>query len=208
VSTRLKDNTRLMVMIGDVIRANQDEAGPNALARAILDVVEREVPLAPVVRPPTEKLVRHRVPAFFEAKGEKCETRVADRSEMLGLLRAKLVEETEELVEAIDSGSMPRVIEEAVDLWEVLDVIRAQCGAAAFEAMKNTKADQRGTFHQGIVLNLAPPVPMVLLCPKCGGQHVDRGVWASTRIHRTHLCERCGETWKPYAYATVGVERV
>jgi predicted house-cleaning noncanonical NTP pyrophosphatase (MazG superfamily)/predicted RNA-binding Zn-ribbon protein involved in translation (DUF1610 family) len=202
----LRDDTRLMVLIGDVIRNYGDEAGPNALARSILDVVEREVPIEHPVRPQTEKLVRHRVPQWFEAHGEKCETRVADSKEMLGLLRAKLVEETEELCEAIDSGVKALVIGEAVDLWEVVDTIRELLGAKLFDAIKVTKAADRGTFHRGIVLKLGTPVPMVLNCPKCGGQHIDRGVWSSTRVHRTHLCEHCGETWKPFEYATVGVE--
>jgi predicted house-cleaning noncanonical NTP pyrophosphatase (MazG superfamily) len=157
--------------------------------------------------PPTEKLVRHRVPAFFEAEGERCETRVADRSEMLGLLRTKLIEETEELVEAIGADSRRGMLEEAVDLWEVIDALRAELGSEVFDALRTAKFHDRGSFHQGIVLKLAPPVPMVLHCPKCDGQHIDRGVWASTRIHRTHLCETCGATWKPFEYATVGVER-
>jgi predicted house-cleaning noncanonical NTP pyrophosphatase (MazG superfamily) len=156
----------------------------------------------------SEKLVRHRVPQWFAAEGEKCETRVADRSEMLKLLRAKLVEETEELCEAIDSGIKAHVLVEAVDLFEVVDTIRELLGAKLFDAIKVTKAEERGRFHQGVVLKLGTPVPMVLICPKCSGQHIDRGVWSSTRIHRTHLCEHCGETWKPFPYATVGVEHV
>jgi predicted house-cleaning noncanonical NTP pyrophosphatase (MazG superfamily) len=155
-----------------------------------------------------EKLVRHRVPQWFEAKGEKCETRVADRSEMLGLLRAKLIEETEELVEAIDSGVQARVTEEAADVFDVVDTIRELVGADRFDEARWAKFHERGTFHQAVVLKLGTPVPMVLLCPKCSGQHVDRGVWSTTRIHRTHLCEHCGETWKPFEYPTVGVEKV
>lgn len=49
------------------------------------------------------------------------------------------------------------------------------------------------------------PVPMHLTCPKCMQVHVDREVWA-TRPHKTHLCEHCGNLWRPHGYATVGVE--
>lgn len=50
------------------------------------------------------------------------------------------------------------------------------------------------------------PVPMVLICPKCGKNHVDRDEWATTRIHRSHLCENCGHVWRPFEFATVGIE--
>jgi len=54
-----------------------------------------------------------------------------------------------------------------------------------------------------------PPIPMVLHCPKCHVQHVDRGEWATpAKAHRKHLCEACGHTWKPSAAATVGVEKL
>ena len=33
-------------------------------------------------------------------------------------------------------------------------------------------------------------------CPRCNLQHVDRGDWAK-RLHRKHLCERCGCIWQP-----------
>jgi len=52
----------------------------------------------------------------------------------------------------------------------------------------------------------AAPVPMFLACPKCGGRHVDRGEWATTRVHKTHLCEHCGHEWRPHDFPTVGVE--
>jgi hypothetical protein len=35
-----------------------------------------------------------------------------------------------------------------------------------------------------------------IICPRCGLQHVDRGDWAK-RLHRKHLCERCGCIWQP-----------
>jgi hypothetical protein len=60
-------------------------------------------------------------------------------------------------------------------------------------------------LHAEHVLEVEAPRPRELHCPACGKAHVDRGVWA-TRPHRTHLCEHCGETWRPFEYATVGIE--
>ncbi len=50
----------------------------------------------------------------------------------------------------------------------------------------------------------ATPVPMILHCPACRLQHVDKDEWA-TKLHRTHLCAGCGNKWRPAAIATVGV---
>ena len=46
---------------------------------------------------------------------------------------------------------------------------------------------------------------MHLVCPHCQFGHVDRGEWATTRVHRTHLCEHCGQEFRPYDFPTVGV---
>lgn len=51
------------------------------------------------------------------------------------------------------------------------------------------------------------PIPMVLFCPRCGAQHIDRDDMAKRR-HRTHRCEKCAEEWRPCDVVTVGVERL
>lgn len=48
------------------------------------------------------------------------------------------------------------------------------------------------------------PLPVRLLCPTCGGLHVDEGEWA-TRPHHTHAYQLCGEVWRPTVGPTVGV---
>lgn len=54
--------------------------------------------------------------------------------------------------------------------------------------------------------NGAPdPIPMYLLCPKCGGRHIDTGEFA-TKPHHTHACQFCGLTWRPAIVPTVGVQ--
>jgi hypothetical protein len=50
------------------------------------------------------------------------------------------------------------------------------------------------------------PVPMTLHCPQCAALHVDDGEWA-TRPHKTHQCQACKHEWRPFEYATVGVDR-
>lgn len=81
----------------------------------------------------------------------------------------------------------------------------------------------------------APPIPMILHCPKCGAQHVDKpesdldyqkrigefdrvgASYAEPRAqippprwtnppHRSHTCHGCQTTWRPADVPTVGVE--
>lgn len=49
------------------------------------------------------------------------------------------------------------------------------------------------------------PVPMILHCPWCGDRHLDVGEIA-TKIHHTHVCQSCGEVWRPAVVPTVGVQ--
>ena len=73
------------------------------------------------------------------------------------------------------------------------------------------------------------PIPMVLLCPMCGMQHIDkpddfildeapsnepveplrftREPWTNPP-HRSHLCHNCGCIWRPADVATVGVAKL
>jgi len=48
------------------------------------------------------------------------------------------------------------------------------------------------------------PIPIVVNCPRCTMQHVDRGEFAQ-RAHRTHRCEHCGHEWRPANVATIAV---
>lgn len=54
----------------------------------------------------------------------------------------------------------------------------------------------------------AAPLPMVLHCPSCHMQHIDRPdpvtSWTNPP-HRTHQCQYCWRTWRPADVATVGV---
>ncbi len=151
-----------------------------------------------------EKLVRDRIPGLF--KLGKSEYRDADESEMVSLLTKKLAEEVDEFAEAVNANNQEAMREELGDVYDVFHEILFRLGMARVLLKAEIKREERGGFRKRIVLQLKPAVPAILNCPKCGGQHVDHGIWATTRIHRTHLCEHCGHTWRPFDYATVGVE--
>lgn len=166
-----------------------------------------------------EKLIRHHLPDQIRARGEKCETRIASPEEMLGLLKDKFKEEIDELFEAIGrradradaAGEAAhkdslQIAEELADVYEVLGALEDHLGSAiALRRLtrQREKRDEKGRFTN-IVMQLDPSVPMVLHCPKCKIKHIDRGIWGTTRIHRTHLCS--GAIWRPFDFATVGVE--
>lgn len=52
------------------------------------------------------------------------------------------------------------------------------------------------------------PIQMLLWCPACHAQHVDRGDFATIRTHKTHLCGNCGHKWRPANIETVGVSEL
>jgi predicted RNA-binding Zn-ribbon protein involved in translation (DUF1610 family) len=71
------------------------------------------------------------------------------------------------------------------------------------------------------------PIPMILFCPACGNQHIDReeehnphcavhlvtplpctcGRWTNPP-HRSHLCAGCGHIWRPSDVRTAGVAEI
>jgi hypothetical protein len=62
----------------------------------------------------------------------------------------------------------------------------------------------------------AVPVDMILHCPKCGTQHIDKpfkpvpgdGEEWTNRPHRSHLCHVCGCIWRPADVPTNGVASI
>jgi hypothetical protein len=45
---------------------------------------------------------------------------------------------------------------------------------------------------------------MVLYCDGCSAPHIDEGEW-STKPHKVHQCQSCGNEWRPAHIPTVGV---
>lgn len=58
---------------------------------------------------------------------------------------------------------------------------------------------------------LKAPIPMVLHCPKCHGQHIDEPNPAKNLTnppHRSHECQFCGTIWRPADVPTTGVNYI
>lgn len=63
-------------------------------------------------------------------------------------------------------------------------------------------------FKQSILtVVLVDPIPMLLFCPKCKEQHIDKPEpekgWANPP-HKSHLCHFCGCIWRPADVETTG----
>lgn len=94
-----------------------------------------------------DKLVRDRIPDIIEGNGEDPIVHRATDEEYERRLLEKLHEEVEEFCES-------REIEELADILEVVHAIRENQGVTAeqLQAIREQKADQRGQFKDGIVL--------------------------------------------------------
>jgi predicted house-cleaning noncanonical NTP pyrophosphatase (MazG superfamily) len=98
-----------------------------------------------------EKLVRDRIAEFvFIERGEILTTRKATEEELLSLLKNKLVEEANEVLNA---NSMDELIEEMADVLEVMKAISVKQNITdeIFEK-REAKFLERGGFEDGIVL--------------------------------------------------------
>lgn len=62
------------------------------------------------------------------------------------------------------------------------------------------------------IIRLAEPIPMVLHCPNCREQHIDKPDpetgWTNNPPHRSHECQFCKWIWRPADIYTTGVERI
>ncbi|GAA3742108.1 nucleoside triphosphate pyrophosphohydrolase [Plantactinospora mayteni] len=94
-----------------------------------------------------EKLVRDKIPAIVDFSDGSCDFRRAEPSEMMTLLRAKLLEEVDEFLESQDVAELADIIEVVFAL-----VDRLGCSRESFEEMRVQKARSRGVFDQGFVL--------------------------------------------------------
>lgn len=97
------------------------------------------------------KLVRDRIPAIIQSECRDCQTRRLTSAEYQTELKAKLVEEAQEVQEASDREAL---IEELADLSEVLDAMMDffEIDATKIQAVKDAKAQTRGRFKDRIFL--------------------------------------------------------
>jgi hypothetical protein len=101
-------------------------------------------------------------------------------------------------------------IEAACSAYMVNGTLREVMRAVVAAAMKATPA------------SADEPIPMLLFCPRCGTQHIDKEEWSddphdieqgqmrvwSNPPHRSHLCHACDLIWRPADVATTGVASV
>ena len=100
------------------------------------------------------KLVRDRIPEIIEKDNKTPIYREVSSDEKLRFLAAKILEESEELKEAIESGCINDMIEEMADLLEVIDEVKreSQICDLVLSKTKKDKADKRGKFLNGYIL--------------------------------------------------------
>jgi predicted house-cleaning noncanonical NTP pyrophosphatase (MazG superfamily) len=102
------------------------------------------------------KPVRDRIPDLMRATGQADSFHLATPAERHDLLRAKLVEEVNEFLEATPD----RAAEELVDILEVVAALTDALGIshADLEIRRQEKAAERGRFTHGVVWHgQAPP---------------------------------------------------
>jgi len=97
------------------------------------------------------KIVRDKIPALIEARGERTKTLHLVGDALVDALRQKLVEEA---FEALDAKSGPDLIGELADLQEVVRALCRELGVSTsdIEAEREKKEKRRGGFEKGLML--------------------------------------------------------
>lgn len=102
------------------------------------------------------KLVRNKIVGLIEKSGRKVFGRVMEQDEYVAELKKKLIEEKDELFEAIDSkntdDSNSAICEELADVLEVVISLTSACGVdfAEVEETARRKKDEKGGFADRI----------------------------------------------------------
>ena len=97
------------------------------------------------------KLVRDNIPEIIESCGKVCKTHILDSSEYIDCLKAKLLEESKEVVEASDLESL---IAELADVMEVITSIESfyDIDSTTVEEKRIAKGNKNGHFKDKIFL--------------------------------------------------------
>jgi len=98
-----------------------------------------------------QKLVRDRIPKIIMEDGKQPNYRKLDHDEYIRYLRIKLVEESNEVV---DAQSHEELVEEMADLQEVLDcLIQAKAMTKQeLREIQEKKNEKRGSFKEKFLL--------------------------------------------------------
>jgi predicted house-cleaning noncanonical NTP pyrophosphatase (MazG superfamily) len=97
-----------------------------------------------------KKLVRDLIPAFLQKKGIQSETRILEGEELIEALRAKVLEESQEVFAAQGAD----LTAEMADLIEVVSALAVASGVTMeeVEAIRLRKREERGAFEKGVWL--------------------------------------------------------
>jgi len=93
------------------------------------------------------KLVRDEIPKIIEESGKTCEVVVLSKEKYLIELKRKLIEESNELINAI---TRDEIIEEIVDLTEVINMIMCEekIKLSEIEDKREVKNKEKGNFKK------------------------------------------------------------
>jgi len=97
------------------------------------------------------KLIRDKIPEIVKAAGWKTTIRILRKSEFLGAVKKKVLEEAEELIQ---SKNRKGIIDEIVDIQELLDVLASEIKITKPEIKKlqDVKRKKRGGFKNRLFL--------------------------------------------------------
>lgn len=97
------------------------------------------------------KLIRDRIPEIIRKAGWKPTIRILRKSEFLGAVKKKALEEAEELIQ---SKNRKGIIDEIVDIQELLDVLASEIKITKSEVKKLqvAKRKKRGGFKKRLFL--------------------------------------------------------
>lgn len=94
-----------------------------------------------------DKLVRDRIPEVIRENDERPVTHVAEGPEYRERLREKLCEEAAEFRESADPAELADVLEVVAAIRDAEDF-----GNEELDRLREAKADERGRFDEGVVL--------------------------------------------------------
>ena len=96
------------------------------------------------------KLIRDHIPAIISQSGRQCRTETMDEAEFRQALRAKLVEESQE----VHAASPTELLTELADVLEVLDALMQthNITAADVRAVQQQRRQERGGFTKRLRL--------------------------------------------------------
>lgn len=87
--------------------------------------------------------------------------------------------------------------------------LNVEAWGEVIKRIKEIWAAQKGLKR--LQRRIKKPIDMLLFCPRCDEQHIDKTDveknWTNPP-HRSHKCFYCGHIWRPADIATNGVENI